>query len=98
MELKELQSLIREKYYELDSKSGALFLLAVLFEEVGELAEAVRKNERKDIKEELVDVLFMVLSLANLFDLELEDRLIEKYIEGDPSGGWDIPHDHNINN
>jgi NTP pyrophosphatase (non-canonical NTP hydrolase) len=98
MELKELQSLIKEKYYELDLKSGALFLLAVLFEEVGELAEAVRKNEKDNIKEELVDVLFMVLSLANLFDLELEDRLIEKYVEGDPSEGWDLPHNSDSNN
>ena len=98
MELKELQSLIKEKYYELDLKSGALFLLAVLFEEVGELAEAVRRNVKDNIKEELVDVLFMVLSLANLFDLELEDRLIEKYVEGDPSEGWDLPHNSDSNN
>ena len=76
MELKDIQKIIKEKYYEIDSKSGELFLLAVLFEEVGELAEAVRKKELENIKEELVDVMFMVLSLANLFDLNLEDRLI----------------------
>jgi NTP pyrophosphatase (non-canonical NTP hydrolase) len=91
MELTELQRLIKEKYYEIDSKSGELFLLAVLFEEVGELAEAVRKKDIKGIKEELTDVLFMVLSLANLFGLELESRLIEKYIKGDPSKRWDLP-------
>ena len=72
MELKDIQKIIKERYYELDSKSGELFLLAVLFEEVGELAEAVRKKEIENIKEELVDVLFMTLSLANLFDLNLE--------------------------
>ncbi len=98
MELQEIQRVIREKYYEIDSKSGELFLLAVLFEEVGELAEAVRKREIQNIKEELVDVLFMVLSLANLFDLDLEDRLIEKYVKGDPSKRWDLPHDHDNNN
>jgi len=91
MELTELQRLIKEKYYEIDSKSGELFLLAVLFEEVGELAEAVRKKDIKGIEEELTDVLFMVLSLANLFDLELESKLIEKYIKGDPSKRWDLP-------
>ncbi len=98
MELREIQRIIREKYYEIDSKSGELFLLAVLFEEVGELAEAVRNREIPNVKEELVDVLFMVLSLANLFDLDLEDRLIEKYVKGDPSKDWDLPHDHNNNN
>ena len=91
MELTELQKLIKEKYYEIDSKSGELFLLAVLFEEVGELAEAVRKKDVKGIEEELTDVLFMVLSLANLFNLELESKLIEKYIKGDPSKRWDLP-------
>jgi len=95
MELKDIQKIIKEKYYEIDSRSGELFLLAVLFEEVGELAEAVRKKEIENIREELVDVLFMVISLANLFDLNLENRLIEKYIKEDPSKRWDLPHDHN---
>jgi len=44
MELDEIVLKIREKYFERDRGSGSLFLLAVLFEEVGELAEAVRKN------------------------------------------------------
>jgi len=89
MGLKDFQKIFREKYYEIDSKSGPLFLLAVLFEEVGELAEAVRKNE--NIEEELVDVLFMVISLANLFNVDLERKLVEKYVKGDPSGRWDLP-------
>lgn len=89
MKLKDLQKIFREKYYELDSKSGPLFLLAVLFEEVGELAEAVRKNE--NVEEELVDVMFMVISLANLFNVDLERKLVEKYLKGDPSSQWDLP-------
>ncbi|WP_456329993.1 MazG nucleotide pyrophosphohydrolase domain-containing protein [Archaeoglobus sp.] len=89
MELKDFQKIFREKYYEIDSKSGPLFLLAVLFEEVGELAEAVRKNE--NVEEELVDVLFMVISLANLFNVDLEKKLVEKYLKGDPSNRWDLP-------
>ncbi len=91
MELKELRKIIKEKYYEIDAKSGELFLLAVLFEEVGELAEAVRKKDVKAIEEELTDVLFMVLSLANYFDVDVESKLIEKYVKGDPSGRWDLP-------
>ena len=93
MELKNIQNLIKKKYYHIDVKSGPLFLLAVLFEEVGELAEAVRKNEKEKVREELVDVLFMILSLANLFNVELEDLLVEKYIKGDPSKKWDLPKD-----
>ncbi len=89
--MKELRKEIQKRYYELDRRSGELFLLAVLFEEVGELAEAVRKGARGAIEEELADVLFMVLSLANLFDVEPERVLVEKYIVGNPSDRWDLP-------
>lgn len=92
MDLKELREIIREKYYETDKRSGELFLLAVLFEEVGELAEAVRKRDLKSIEEELADVLFMVLSLANLFDVDVESKLLEKFVRGDPSWKWDLPN------
>ncbi|MDK2877026.1 MAG: hypothetical protein PWQ22_1436 [Archaeoglobaceae archaeon] len=90
MELSELRNAIREKYYQIDSKSSSLFLLSVLFEEVGELAEAVRKREIESIREELCDVLFMVLSLSNYFGVDIEGRMIEKYILGNPSGRWDL--------
>ncbi len=91
MELSELMLGIREKYSETDSRSGALFLLAVFFEEAGELAEAVRKSEKELIVEELADCLFMILSLANYFEVDIEKRLVEKYIENDPSHRWDLP-------
>ena len=91
MDIGELRKKIREKYYEIDKRSGHLFLLAVLFEEIGELAEAVRKEDVSSIEEELADVLFMVLSLANYFDVEPERVLVKKYILSDPSSRWDLP-------
>lgn len=90
MELSKLREILKEKYYPIDAKSSALFLLSVLFEEVGELAESVRKKDVKRIEEELADVFFMVLSLANYFELDIEAKLIEKYIKGDPRGKWDL--------
>ncbi len=91
MDLKELRDKIKEKYYSIDKKSGSLFLLAVLFEEVGELAEAVRKKDKDGIEEELADTLFMILSLANYFDVNPEKVIVEKYIKNDPSKKWDLP-------
>ena len=54
-----------------------------LVEEVGELAEVIRKNQRyrgdgnKTIKgtieEELYDVLYYVIALANVFNIDLEE-------------------------
>ncbi len=91
MELEEIRLKIREKYLETDKNSGPLFLLAVLMEEVGEVAEAVRKEDKESIKEELSDVLFMIISLSNLFEVDIEKKLVEKYIKGDPSDRWDLP-------
>ncbi|MFP4557970.1 MAG: MazG nucleotide pyrophosphohydrolase domain-containing protein [Archaeoglobaceae archaeon] len=91
MNLNQIQMRIKDKYYETDESSGPLFLLAVLFEEVGELAEAVRKEDKPEIQQELTDVLFMTLSIANLFGVELQDNIREKYIEGDPRSRWDLP-------
>ncbi len=59
-----------------------------LIEEVGELAEAIRKEERMEnnnikgtIEEELSDVLYYTAMIANTYDIDLENvfRLKEKY-------------------
>lgn len=59
-----------------------------LIEEVGELAEAIRKDERMKnnnikgtIEEELSDVLYYTAMIANTYDIDLENvfRLKEKY-------------------
>jgi len=91
MEFGELLEKIAEKYLERDKKSGKLFLLSVLVEEVGELSEALRKGELEAIEEELTDVAFMVFCIANFFGINIENRLIDKYIVGDPSYRWDLP-------
>ncbi len=90
MELKLLLEKIAEKYVEKDKKSGELFLLAVLMEEVGELAEVVRKGNKEEIEEELADVAFVVFSIANLFGVDIENKLVEKYLKNDPSDKWDL--------
>ena len=57
-----------------------------LSEEVGELAKSIRKNKRlesegiiKDtIEEELYDIIYYVICLANLFNIDLEKCMILK--------------------
>ncbi len=57
-----------------------------LVEEIGELAEVIRKEKKlgedDDIKgtidEELYDVLYYVLALANLYDVDLEKSCLLK--------------------
>lgn len=54
-------------------------------EEVGELSECIRKNKRmtnneiKDtIEEELYDVLYYIIRLANVYDIDLEKSIYLK--------------------
>ncbi|BAA29877.1 74aa long hypothetical protein [Pyrococcus horikoshii OT3] len=48
-------------------------------EEVGELAEALRKGDRESMEEEFADVLAWLASLANLVDIDLEEAAKKKY-------------------
>ena len=75
--VKKLQDFIKSKDYNPDLKHG-YFLKFI--EEVGELSEAIRKDARlkgNDIKgtveEELYDVLYYILALANVYDINLEE-------------------------
>ena len=72
-----LQKYIRAKDYHEDP--GREFFLK-LAEEVGELGKAIRKDARAEdpehikgtIEEELWDVIYYVIALANLYDVDLE--------------------------
>ncbi len=78
MELRELQSLMREMYYERDSARGLHATFAWMVEEVGELAKAIRMGE--GIEEEVADVLAWLLSVANLLGVDAEEAVRKKYL------------------
>ncbi len=82
MNLKEIQQEIKSRYGQLDKSSGAIFLLSVLFEECGELASAIRRN-KDNTGEEVADVVFCALSIANLVAADIESLLSEKYLRRD---------------
>ncbi|MGZ4865125.1 MAG: MazG nucleotide pyrophosphohydrolase domain-containing protein [Halobacteriota archaeon] len=79
MDLAEIQKQIKVKYGTIDNASGTLFLLLVLLEECGELAAAVRHNEAT-AKDEVVDVIFCALSIANLLAADVDNLLQKKYL------------------
>lgn len=67
-----------------DSKSADKYFMKFI-EEVGELSECVRKNKRmidnniKDtIEEELYDVLYYIVCLANVYDINIEKSIFLK--------------------
>ena len=86
MELDELQRRMAETYGERDRDRGLPASVAWLSEEVGELAQAVRKGSAEDQLHELGDVLAWLASLAEQLGLRLEDAAA-RYADGCPICG-----------
>lgn len=81
MSVRDVQRQIAEIYLEKDRRRGVEPTFLWLMEEVGELAEAVRRKERAGIEEEMADVLAWLVSLANLHDVDLQAAFERKYPE-----------------
>lgn len=73
MDLDRFQHLIAATYLERDAERGVAATVAWLAEELGELAQAVRKGSPAQQLHELGDVLAWLASLANQLDLSLAD-------------------------
>ncbi|NIR34476.1 MAG: pyrophosphohydrolase [Actinobacteria bacterium] len=83
MELAEVQQLMQDLYGPADRERGVAATVAWLCEELGELAQAVRKGTANDQLHELGDVLAWLASLANQLDLSLDDAM-ERYVTDPP--------------
>ena len=86
MDLARLQDVIERTYGERDRARGVPSTVAWLTEELGELAQAVRKGSREQLVHEFADVLAWVTSLANQLDVDLTVA-IERYSSGCPRCG-----------
>lgn len=62
-----------------DAGRGVYATFTWLVEEVGELGEALLKGDRKQVAEEIADVLAWTLSIAAMMGIDVEKALIEKY-------------------
>ena len=86
MDLATLQDVIERTYGARDRERGVPSTVAWLAEEVGELAQAVRKGSRAQREHEFADVLAWVASLANQLDVDLTTS-VQRYAEGCPRCG-----------
>lgn len=87
MEIAAFQQLMRELYLENDKRRGKTATTLWLVEEVGELAEAIRRDDPENIREELADCFAWIGALANLYGIDLEEVFSEKYPQSCPTCG-----------
>jgi NTP pyrophosphatase (non-canonical NTP hydrolase) len=83
MHLTTLQDVIERTYGDRDRARGVPSTVAWLAEELGELAQAVRKGTVEQQRHEFADVLAWVASLANQMGVDLATA-IERYANGCP--------------
>jgi len=75
VELTDVQDLMERLYGAHDRARGVPATVAWLCEELGELAQAVRKGTREQQLHEFGDVLAWLASLANQMDISLDDAM-----------------------
>ena len=83
MDLAHLQDVIERTYGDRDRDRGVPSTVAWLCEELGELAQAVRKGTVEQQQHEFGDVLAWVASLANQMNIDLT-LAVQRYAAGCP--------------
>ena len=83
MEIIAFQQKMQELCGDADRERGIPATIAWLAEELGELAQAVRKGTTEQQVHELGDVFAWLASLANQLDLDLEDAA-SRFVQGCP--------------
>ena len=83
MEINEFQTWMSDIYKECDAERGIPATVAWLTEELGELAQAVRKGTREQQIHEIGDVLAWLTSLANQLNIDLSEAA-KRFAQGCP--------------
>ena len=86
MEIRELQDVIERTFGDRDRARGLPSTVAWLAEEIGELAQAVRKGTTEQQVHEFGDVIAWVATLANQMGIDL-DLAAQRYAGGCPRCG-----------
>ncbi len=79
MEIKAFQAMIEDLYGARDKARGQAATFQWFVEEIGELAQALRKGSRENVEEEFADVLAWLTTLASMNDIDLEKAASKKY-------------------
>jgi NTP pyrophosphatase (non-canonical NTP hydrolase) len=84
MQIGEFQRRIEQMYFDRDSARGMGGTFMWFTEEVGELATALRTDDKEAMKGEFADVLAWLCTLASLAGISMEEAAL-KYARGCPA-------------
>lgn len=87
LSISDLQKHIREMYFQKDAARGVDGTFMWMMEEIGELASALRGDDRENLAEEFADVIAWLVTIANVADVDLNAALVAKYGQGCPGCG-----------
>jgi len=79
MHIHEFQKMMQQLYFHRDSKRGVDGTYNWLMDEVKELGEALKMNDKKALEDEFADVIAWLASLANITNVDLEKAALNKY-------------------
>jgi NTP pyrophosphatase (non-canonical NTP hydrolase) len=82
--ISESQELMKRTYLQRDKKKGTYATLLRMTSEVGEMLDAVLRNDLPQIHAEAADVLAWLCSACNLLSVDLEKAFLNKYENGCP--------------
>ena len=78
MHIREFQEMMRHLYFHRDSERGVKGTYNWLGDELRELREALKGDDKEAIEEEFADVIAWLASLANITGIDIEKAAIEK--------------------
>jgi NTP pyrophosphatase (non-canonical NTP hydrolase) len=85
--IKSFQDMMHRIYFHRDSQRGAVGTYDWLVDEVKELGEALKTDDKEALENEFADVIAWLASLANVTDVDLEEAALNKYDNTCPKCG-----------
>ena len=79
MHIHEFQEMMKRLYFHRDTERGVKGTYNWLVDELGELGEALKGNDKEATEKEFADVIAWLASLANIMGIDLEKAAIKKY-------------------
>ena len=79
MHIHEFQEMMKRLYFHRDTERGVKGTYNWLVDELGELGEALKGNDKEATEKEFADVIAWLASLANIMGIDLESATIKKY-------------------